>query len=298
MKNYFKLLFLVLLVTNAYSQEPNKEILKFEKTKLNAELGNADAQYSLALYYKYGKIAEENDSLYAEWLHKSAEQEYSKAYFYLALYYEHDKKDTENAIFWYKKDADASYFDYVRLYGEKKAKEKIQDNVAIKSLNDLGIKYRPWDLYNYDEVKSHWILKEKPIKLKAIFENDGFRWIQIDSLGFKGALSINRDIIVPCNYHSINYLDNGFLVHDNTTLGGLYNKNGEMIISPYQTIEKTHIVGISCYIYGKHKFGVVQNTGKILIPQIYKYIKCFGYGNKNSDGLFFNYYFECLTFDQ
>ena len=297
MKKYFKFLFLVLLTTNAYSQESNKEILEFEKTKLNAELGNADAQYSLASYYKYGKITEKNDSLYAKWLHKSAEQEYKHAYHSLALYYKYDKKDTENAIFWYKKDADATYFNYVRMYGENKAKEKIKDISSIKSLKDMGVKYRPWDLYNYDEVKSHWILKEEPIKLTAIFEKDGFRWIQIDSLGFAGALSINRDIIVPCNYHSIKYQDDGFLVHDNTTLSGLYNKNGEMIISPYQTINKTHIVGISCYIYGNHKFGVVQNTGKILIPQIYKYIQCYGYGNKNSDGLYYNYYFECHTFD-
>ena len=103
MKKYLNFLFLVLLTTNAYSQEPNKEILEFEKTKLNAELGNADAQYSLASYYKYGKITEKNDSLYAKWLHKSAEQEYRRAYHSLAVYYKYNKKDTESAFFGIKK---------------------------------------------------------------------------------------------------------------------------------------------------------------------------------------------------
>lgn len=305
MNKYLKLslhVLLLLLITNAHSQESNKEILEFEKTKLNAELGNADAQYSLALYYEHGmiagkKVTEKNDSLYAKWLHKSAEQEYADAYYTLALYYQYDKKDTEKAIFWHKKYADAKYSKYVMIYGEEEAKEEIKDIASIESLKDMGVTYRPWESYNYNKVESHWILKEKSIKLTAIFEEDGFRWIQIDSLGFMGALSVNRDIIVPCKYRSIGYLNDGFLVHDNTTLSGLYNKNGKMIISPYQIIMIPHIVGISCYIYGNHKFGVVQNTGKTLIPQIYKDIQCYGYGNKNSDGLYYDYYFECCTFD-
>ena len=292
-------LFLLFLVTISINAQNNKDIdiLKYERTKLNAELGNADAQYSLATYYKYGKLIEKNDSLYAKWLHKSADQEYHLAYHSLALYYEFDKKDTDKAIFYYKKDADAKYFDYVRMYGEKKAKDKMIDISSIKSLKEMGIKYQPWKLYNYDEVKSHWIIKDKPVKLTANFENDGFRWIQIDSLGLKGALSINKDILVPCNHHSIKYINDCFLVNDDTTHGGLYDKNGKSIISPYQTINYAHITGIICYIYGNHKFGVVQNTGKILIPQIYKFVQVYGYGTKDKDGLFNNYYFECQTFD-
>ena len=151
MKKYFKFLFLILLTANAYSQEPNKEIsaqyslasyyknLEFERTKLNAELGNADAQFSLASYYEDGKITEKNDSLYAKWLHKSAEQEYIPAYFRLALYYQYDKKDTENAIFWHKKYADA----------------KVVTGLVKYDTTENGIDQLYYALNIYDYLKQH-----------------------------------------------------------------------------------------------------------------------------------------------
>ena len=100
---------------NKRSKYLHKE--NYEKTftscKEEAEQGNADAQYNLALMYDNGDGTEPDKQKAFYWYTKAAEQGYPKAQYNLAyLYYQGDgiKQDKQKAFYWYTKAAEQGEF--------------------------------------------------------------------------------------------------------------------------------------------------------------------------------------------
>ena len=79
-----------------------------------AELGNEDAQSSLAQMYQYGKGVETNLAKAIEWYTKAAEQGYKNAQYSMGWAYEHGQgvdKNLAEAKKWYQKAADQGHAD-------------------------------------------------------------------------------------------------------------------------------------------------------------------------------------------
>jgi TPR repeat protein len=80
-----------------------------EQIKIAAENNNADAQYTLSLYYNYGNVIEKNPAKSIEWLKKSAINGHKYAQYRLGNIYEaglDTEKNIEEAIKWYTMAAD------------------------------------------------------------------------------------------------------------------------------------------------------------------------------------------------
>ena len=88
--------------------EENKTISQEELEQLmrDAEQGDAEAQYELAICYRNGSGVEEDLEKYIYWLRLSAEQGWSHAIFRMCLNYAWGtgvEKDIEKAKYWYFK---------------------------------------------------------------------------------------------------------------------------------------------------------------------------------------------------
>ena len=98
---------LILLGNNTIKTSCTK--LKFDRFLRDAEQGNAEAQYKLAVCYEDGHGTEEDREKAFEWYKKSAEQGKVEAQYKLAECYEcgsGTEKDEEKAFEWYKKSAE------------------------------------------------------------------------------------------------------------------------------------------------------------------------------------------------
>jgi len=76
----------------------------YEVVRADAEKGDADAQYNLALMYRFGKGVPENDTEAVKWYRKAAEQGHAKAQSNLGYMYDHGEGVPENKIkayLWY-----------------------------------------------------------------------------------------------------------------------------------------------------------------------------------------------------
>ena len=81
----------------------------FDQYICDAEKGNCDAQYEVAIAYEEGRGVPKDEKLAAEWMTKSAEQGYAYAQFILGVYYEEGtgvEKNPEEAFRLYKKAAE------------------------------------------------------------------------------------------------------------------------------------------------------------------------------------------------
>lgn len=79
-----------------------------EKLRLQAEAGDANAQFELGRAYQDGTGIQQNDELAVEWYRKSAEHEYAKAQNSLGVMYARGlgvNQDKAEALRWYKKAA-------------------------------------------------------------------------------------------------------------------------------------------------------------------------------------------------
>lgn len=88
-------------------------LMLIDKLKVNAENGDAQAQYELACLYSYGDTIEGAQLNFEEalkWLRKSAKQKYPPAFNAIGLAYENGegvKRDLKKALKWFKKASDA-----------------------------------------------------------------------------------------------------------------------------------------------------------------------------------------------
>lgn len=84
----------------------------------NAEMGNPNAQYTLALYYKNGTELEKDISKSIEWGEKAANQGYAHAQYYMGNCYLNGfgvEVDKNKAIDFYTKSAEQGYIDAVKI---------------------------------------------------------------------------------------------------------------------------------------------------------------------------------------
>ena len=75
----------------------------------DAEKGNCDAQYEVAIAYEKGRGVQKDEKLAAEWMTRSAEHDYEYALFVLGTYYEEGlgvEKNLEEAFRLYKRSAE------------------------------------------------------------------------------------------------------------------------------------------------------------------------------------------------
>lgn len=79
-----------------------------------ARAGQTQAQYDLAMRYRYGKGVEKSRSKAHAWLEKSAKGGYAKAQYALAMFYQQHAKNTQGikkSLLWLKRSADQGYKD-------------------------------------------------------------------------------------------------------------------------------------------------------------------------------------------
>lgn len=91
------------------SIEPNKIPDAAIRIRLNAEQGDAKAQYDLGHIYYHGEGVRQDYAQAARWYHKAADQGYAKAQYGLGYMYSHAQgvpQDFAAAVRWYQKAAD------------------------------------------------------------------------------------------------------------------------------------------------------------------------------------------------
>lgn len=84
----------------------------------NAEAGNPNAQYTMALYYKNGTELEKDINKSIEWAMKSANQGYAHAQYYMAKCYLNGdgvEQNKELALDLLKKSAEQGYSEAVNM---------------------------------------------------------------------------------------------------------------------------------------------------------------------------------------
>lgn len=124
-----------------------------------ATLGNADAQFNMAIFYYNGDGVQKNDKISFEWLQKAAAQRHPAATRQVAVCYEKGigtKKDPKLAVDYYKKSADLGDYNaeykvgtaYYRGIGVVPDYEqaviwyrRAADHGVPEAMNDLGICY-------------------------------------------------------------------------------------------------------------------------------------------------------------
>lgn len=87
----------------------------------NAEAGNPNAQYTMALYYKNGTELEKDLSKSIEWGQKSADQGYAHAQYYMGKCYLNGEgvvQDKNKAIDLFEKSAQQGYSEAINILKE------------------------------------------------------------------------------------------------------------------------------------------------------------------------------------
>ena len=99
----------VVLMQEDVSLHPDPD---FKKVLKAAKLGNAEAQFRVAMYYGDGGCVYQSDWEASQWLRKSAEQGYAAAQCFLGGYYFEGwgvEKNPSEAVRWFRKAADQGF---------------------------------------------------------------------------------------------------------------------------------------------------------------------------------------------
>ena len=91
---------------------------EFEDIAVQANQGDAEAQYSLAVMYDEGEGTREDNAKAIEWYTKSANQGYDLAQYNLAIMYDEGEgvdQDRSTAIEWFTKAANQGYANMLKL---------------------------------------------------------------------------------------------------------------------------------------------------------------------------------------
>ena len=91
------------------NEQESKEVQRFKATKIEAEQGDADAQWELGYMYAEGRGVEKNDKEAAKWFRKAAEQGDAVSQYELGRLYAKGKgvdQDYEKAMKWIRKAAE------------------------------------------------------------------------------------------------------------------------------------------------------------------------------------------------
>lgn len=129
--------------------EENKTISQeeLEQLKRDAEQGDAEAQYELAICYRNGSGVEEDLGKYIYWLRLSAEQGWGDAIYRMCLNYAFGfcvERDCEKAKYWY-------------LKGEKYTEEVLREKAENGDIECQGIMARLCGILQDDEGELYWI---------------------------------------------------------------------------------------------------------------------------------------------
>ena len=129
--------------------EENKTISQeeLEQLKRDAEQGDAEAQYELAICYRNGSGVEEDLGKYIYWLRLSAEQGWGDAIYRMCLNYAFGfcvERDCEKAKYWY-------------LKGEKYTEEVLREKAENGDIKCQGIMARLCGILQDDEGELYWI---------------------------------------------------------------------------------------------------------------------------------------------
>lgn len=129
--------------------EENKTISQEELEQLmrEAEQGDAEAQYTLAICYLNGYGVEKDLEKHIYWLRLSAEQGWSHAIYRMCLNYARGigvEKDVEKAKYWYFK-------------GEKYTEEVLREKAENGDIKSQGIMARLCGILQDDEGELYWI---------------------------------------------------------------------------------------------------------------------------------------------
>lgn len=119
------------------------EYVAFKWLLKAAENGNSDAMSEVGECYDDGKGISKNGKEAEKWFLKSASQGNAHVSFKLGLFYQYRQDNKEEAIYWFKKDADINY--------EQTGKE---DCVSLKCLRELGVYYHPSAKYSSETSSS------------------------------------------------------------------------------------------------------------------------------------------------
>ena len=91
------------------NEQESEEVQRFKATKIEAEQGDADAQWELGYMYAEGRGVEKNDKEAAKWFQKAAEQGDADAQYELGRLYAKGKgveKNDKEAAKWFRKAAE------------------------------------------------------------------------------------------------------------------------------------------------------------------------------------------------
>lgn len=129
--------------------EENKTISQEELEQLmrDAEQGDAEAQYELAICYRNGSGVEEDFGKYIYWLRLSAEQGWGHAIYRMCLNYAFGfcvERDCEKAKYWY-------------LKGENDTEEVLREKAENGDIECQGIMARLCGILQDDEGELYWI---------------------------------------------------------------------------------------------------------------------------------------------
>lgn len=145
-------LFLVLTIVIcsngiAYGNDLSK--LTFEEVKGLAELGNAEAQYSLGNMYMDGKSVQQDNNKAVEWYQKAAEQGDLGAQFTLGSMYRYGKgveADRVKSFAWFQKAAKQSEAKDPKTLGSTESDTKADDVCKIQDFQKFIDAYSNLDL--------------------------------------------------------------------------------------------------------------------------------------------------------
>ena len=129
--------------------EENKTISQeeLEQLKRDAEQGDAEAQYELAICYRNGSGVEEDLEKYIYWLRLSAEQGWGHAIYRMCLNYAFGfcvERDCEKAKYWY-------------LKGENDTEEALREKAENGDIKCQGLMARLCGILQDDEGELYWI---------------------------------------------------------------------------------------------------------------------------------------------
>ena len=129
--------------------EENKTISQEELEQLmrDAEQGDAEAQYELAICYRNGSGVEEDLEKYIYWLRLSAEQGWGHAIYRMCLNYAFGfcvERDCEKAKYWY-------------LKGENDTEEALREKAENGDIKCQGLMARLCGILQDDEGELYWI---------------------------------------------------------------------------------------------------------------------------------------------
>jgi hypothetical protein len=93
--------------------------------------------------------------------------------------------------------------------------------------------------------------------------------------GMYGLISFDGKILIPCEYNYIGTFSEGMALVVKGTMCGYVNRDGRVVVEPKYDYDRT-MLGESPFVNGrakvllKDKFGMIDTTGKIIVPREYE----------------------------